>query len=304
MGSLPGLDHAIRTAAFAYLDRITTGGEQPVTWAELQRFTFSGQQVHLVSQQGIFKPKELDLPISIRTAPPRTDRDRPYADEETGEGLILYRYRGTDPNHHENRLLRAAMYSSTPLIYLRGISKGLYVADGAVVLDDEPSELAFLVQPLPLNSVAIGTATEERDWDAPARRHYLATVKRRTEQGAFRASVMNAYRSRCSICRLGHEELLDAAHIKPDSQGGPSIVTNGLSLCKIHHAAYDHHILGVRPDHVAEIRTDVLAEVDGPMLRYGLQAVHGQKLHLPRSQFKRPNPEWVEERYEAFRGAP
>jgi len=41
-------------------------------------------------------------------------------------------------------------------------------------------------------------------------------------------------------------------------------VPNGLALCKIHHAAFDMNILGIRPDHVVEIRTDVLEERDGP----------------------------------------
>jgi len=80
-------------------------------------------------------------------------------------------------------------------------------------------------------------------------------------------------------------------------------VTNGLSLCKIHHAAYDANILGVRPDHVAEVRSDILDEIDGPMLRHGLQAVHGTKIVLPTSATKRPDPQGLERRYEQFRAA-
>ena len=58
---------------------------------------------------------------------------------------------------------------------------------------------------------------------------------------------------------------------------------NGLALCNIHHAAFDASILGVRPDYVVEIRSDVLTEIDGPMLKYGLQASHGERLFVPRS---------------------
>ena len=60
------------------------------------------------------------------------------------------------------------------------------------------------------------------------------------------------------------------------------MVPNGLSLCKIHHAAYDRNILGVRPDYVVEVRSDVLLEVDGPMLRHGLQDIRGWRLQLPK----------------------
>jgi len=47
---------------------------------------------------------------------------------------------------------------------------------------------------------------------------------------------------------------------------GEPIVPNGLALCKLHHAAFDRHILGVRPDLVVEVRLDILREVDGPMV--------------------------------------
>ena len=48
-------------------------------------------------------------------------------------------------------------------------------------------------------------------------------------------------------------------------------VRNGLALCKIHHAAYDHNIIGINADYNIEVREDVLAEIDGPMLKHGLQ---------------------------------
>jgi putative restriction endonuclease len=79
------------------------------------------------------------------------------------------------------------------------------------------------------------------------------------------------------------------------------VVSNGLSLCKIHHAAYDANILGIRPDRVVEIRSDILREVDGPMLRYGLQELHGSGLIVPRRSEDRPNQAFLAERYETFK---
>jgi putative restriction endonuclease len=130
----------------------------------------------------------------------------------------------------------------------------------------------------------------------------LALVQRRTGQARFRESVLDAYASRCTLCRLRHRELLDAAHIVSYAEGGTHLVTNGMSMCTIHHRAYDLDILGVRPDGVAEVRADVLEEVDGPMLRHGLQEVHGVRIHLPRSAALRPSAEGLERRYERFRG--
>ncbi|HOX33642.1 MAG TPA: HNH endonuclease, partial [Spirochaetales bacterium] len=104
--------------------------------------------------------------------------------------------------------------------------------------------------------------------------------------------------------RLRHPELLDAAHIVPDSDDrGTPIVQNGLSLCKIHHAAYDHDILGVSPDFEVKIRSDILKERDGPMLLHGLQELDGTKIALPARASDRPARERLEFRYRSFLGA-
>lgn len=293
----------VRAAAFGYLDRVTAGGTRPIRWTALQEFTFAGERIHLASQQGIFKPASLDLPISIRTAPPRPDGTQPYADELDEHNFVRYRYRGTDINHRENQLLRAARDAGVPLIYLLGVAPGLYMAHGATVVDDDPSDLAFSVALTPVDSMAAGAPLDVQSISRVAQGHYMRLVRQRAAQAAFRVVVLDAYRRRCTICRLGHEELLDAAHIIPDATGGEAIVTNGLALCKIHHAAYDSNILGVRPDYVTEVRTDILEEIDGPMLRHGLQEVHGRAIQLPRSPQKRPDREKLERRYEAFRAA-
>ena len=71
------------------------------------------------------------------------------------------------------------------------------------------------------------------------------------------------------MCRLRHSELVNAAHILPDGHPrGFPIVPNGLAMCKLHHAAFDVQILGVRPDLTIELRKDVLRETDGPMLMH------------------------------------
>jgi putative restriction endonuclease len=98
-----------------------------------------------------------------------------------------------------------------------------------------------------------------------------------------------------------HREMLDAAHILSYAEGGTHHVTNELAFCKIHHAAYDSDIVGVRPDGVAQVRRDVLEETDGPMLRHELQEVHGLRLLLPRAPASRPAVEGLEKRWERFR---
>lgn len=134
------------------------------------------------------------------------------------------------------------------------------------------------------------------------RRYRDQIVKQRVHQPLFRAMVIDAYQRRCAVCSLNHAELLDAAHITPDSApGGLPATSNGLALCKIHHAAYDGDLMGIRPDLRIEVASSVLAESDGPMLRHGLQGFHGQQLmSVPTRRKDRPDPERLERRYVDF----
>ena len=172
----------------------------------------------------------------------------------------------------------------------------------ATIIEDHLESLTFGVMLVTMDVGAIGTINAAA-LDPATRRHYLALVQRRTGQARFRETVLDAYASKCTLCRLRHRELLDAAHIVSYAEGGTHLVTNGLAFCKIHHAAYDSDIVGVRPDGVAEVRRDVLEETDGPMLRHGLQEVHGVRLLLPRSPALRPSVEGLERRWERFRAA-
>lgn len=76
----------------------TNGGELPIAYSLLGGFSYDGQQMPLIGQKGIWKPRVLDLPISIITAAPNIGVEPPYPDEMTPDGRLLYRYEGTDPN--------------------------------------------------------------------------------------------------------------------------------------------------------------------------------------------------------------
>jgi len=295
----PRWQQAARLAAFEWVSSQTNGGELPIAYSILSGFTYDGQQMPLIGQKGIWKPRVLDLPMSIITAPPKIGVEPPYPDEMTPDGRLLYRYEGTDPQLWTNVGLRKAMEAGVPVLYLRGVVPGLYMAEGALIVEDDPARLTFTVYTAPLESVSAGLPL---DMDAASHRYYLRTVKQRVDQQAFRQAVLTAYRTRCAVCRLRHAELLDAAHIVPHADGGQAVVPNGLSMCKIHHAAFDANILGVRPDLVLEIREDVLEEIDGPMLRHGLQEMHGSSILVPTRHQLQPSSVALEQRYAKFRG--
>jgi putative restriction endonuclease len=267
-------------------------------------FHFEGVRVPLLGPPGIFKPSILpEMPLSLTTVPIVEGRPRPYEDRFSTNGLLTYSYRGTDPQHRDNVGLRLAMVRESPLIYFHGIVPGLYEAAWPVyVVGDDPTSLSFTVAID--DRVAIGTQFEMHDPALViARRRYITTVvQRRMHQQEFRVRVLRAYRQCCAICRLRYEELLEAAHILPDGHPrGEPIVPNGLALCKLHHAAFDAHILGVTPDLKIELRADVLKEIDGPMLQHGLQGFQGLLIGIPRQQDLQPKRDFLAERYELFR---
>ena len=207
--------------------------------------------------------------------------------------------------HRDNVGLRQANESkSIPLIYLHGIVKGRYVAAWPVfIVNDNPGSLTFNVAVDEKRERTFTNNPQIQDDATVVRRRYAtAAVLVRLHQRTFREKVLNAYRHSCALCRLKHDSLLDAAHIIPDSEdSGEPLVSNGMSLCKLHHAAFDQNILGISPDFIAEIRTDILDETDGPMLRYGLQEVHGVRISLPRKQEDKPNRDALAERYRRFK---
>jgi putative restriction endonuclease len=88
-----------------------------------------------------------------------------------------------------------------------------------------------------------------------------------------------------------------------DADEGEPVVTNGLALCKLHHAAFDRYFVGIRPDYVVQVRRDLLDEKDGPTLVHGIQALHGTRISLPKRLTQQPDRPSLEVRYEAFKRA-
>lgn len=294
----PLWDTKVRLAAFEWLEAVQDSADNPLPRSLLQQgFHLDGQRIPLVAPNGIFTPRGCDYPLSITTI-----ADGPYHDRFEDAHRLAYSYRGTDPQHRDNVGMRNAMQHNVPLVYLFAVSKGWYQAVKPVyVTADSPQTLTFTVMADVSGDFASSLPLEEPPQTELRRRYVTATVQQRLHQSAFRERVLKAYRVHCAMCRLKHRELLDAAHIISDADpDGLPRVANGLSLCKIHHAAYDRGILAVRPDYVIEVRQDVLMEVDGPMLKYGLQALHHSELLLPRKPEDRPSIEALERRYNAF----
>ncbi len=300
-------DTRIRLAAFKFLEEQTAIHGEVLPRSLLEKgFLFEGDRVPLISPQGIFTPKVMEIPLTFCTVPPTLRKARPYEDEVGADGSILYKYRGADPQHRDNSGLRRAMKKKVPLIYLYGLVPGQYrPVWPAYIVDDDPKRLTFRVLVADRSVIQDSSSRQAQepdlDWD---RRYVTKQTQVRLHQQSFRYRVLRAYHESCAICSLRHPELLEAAHILPDKHPeGQPVIPNGIAFCKLHHAAFDQNIIGVRPDYRLEVRRDVLEEEDGPMLRQGLQAVNGQDLHIPRPAEFQPDRHRLEIRYEQFRKA-
>jgi putative restriction endonuclease len=108
------------------------------------------------------------------------------------------------------------------------------------------------------------------------RAYQTRDARYRLHQQRFKLEVMRAYRGRCAIC---------------------------LALCAIHHLAFDRNLLGIDPGGVVHIADRLLREIDGPMLRTGLQGFHGEPIAVPRRPEDRPDPLRLESRFEWFLSA-
>jgi putative restriction endonuclease len=296
-------DLQVRLAAFNWLsEQVNLHGDVFNREVLLQGFQFQGQRVPLISPSGIFKPKILEFPLSITTTV-KGPYDDNYLEKD---GFLHYRYRGEDLNHRDNVGLRKVFERNLPLVYFHGLQPSKYLAVYPVyIVGDDPNKLTFHVSvddPLPAFTYSESNLSHQIAEVSDARHAYItSTVKIRLQQRSFREKVLDAYQSQCAFCRLKHRELLDAAHIIPDNlPEGKSTIENGLSLCKLHHAAYDSFMIGVSPDYVIHVREDILEEEDGPVLQHGLKGLHNSRLILPSSRSHYPNRDALDWRYSRF----
>lgn len=297
----PADPRAVRVAALEWIRQVTLDGELTVTRGQLAGdFMVGGVRFPLVDRgRGIRKPAGWDAALSITTSVPKSGRARPYDDAEGLDGLHRYKLRRDDGGFAENQGLRVALEQRLPLIWFYGIAPSVFQAIFPVYLVAEEPELEQFVLALTEDQRAVTPGSVVED---TLRRYLVSQTRRRLHQPVFASQVMAAYDTHCAVCNLHHRRLLDAAHIIPDTQpGGEPVISNGLALCKIHHAAYDHNVLGIRPDHVVQIHHRLLEEIDGPMLRHGLQEHHGRSLmRLPNRRTDRPDRERLAHRFDQF----
>lgn len=293
-------DEMLRGACFASLDVLCAqfGEDVPYRGGLDRGFPHGGLRVPFLSpQKGIYRARAQSGPAALSI---NTSSNSPYDDEQVPEGF-LYAYRTGEIGQPDNRALREAFVLQVPLVYFVATRPGWYRPIYPVfIIDDDPAGRRVLVSP----GRIVGPLDEPEPVlveDPIERRYAVRETRVRLHQARFRGRVLVAYANACTICRLKEGRLLDAAHIAGDlEEKGEPIIANGLSLCSIHHRAFDQDLVGVAPDYRVHVSTRLLHDEDGPMLDL-LKTAHGHAIELPARRAWRPDRARLAERFERFR---
>jgi putative restriction endonuclease len=307
MATASDRDQQLRLAAFNAVKALTAVRGELSSNDLKAGFEFGGERIPLVNpQRGIFKPQQMQFLLSIRTVYPRSGARIWYDDQRQvhrqiyeGDDAVNYAFMGQNPDAADNRWLREAMENRIPVIYFLGVAPGMYQAIVPAYL------IGWDARSLKAR-VAFGTpAPDALDYPATAgeRRYALREVKQRLHQASFREAVIAAYAGRCAVSGLPEQRLLDAAHIIADKNEplGQPVVPNGIPLSKIHHAAFDAHLIGIDPDFRIHAADRLLRQNDGPMLEM-LKTLHHASLHLPARKRDWPDQDRLALRFDEFRG--
>lgn len=295
-------DAELRNACFLELNRLQQLHTFDIPYRTvLERgFSHGGSQVpFLTPYKGIFRARAQTGPAALSI---NTSTRSPYRDRVTADGWI-YSYRAGAIDQPDNVALRAAHQLKTPIVYFHATAPGYYRPLYPWYVDeDDPVEGEVHVTPGQV--VSLGLSGVAARIDDPLERQYVfRTTRVRVHQDQFRRLVLPPYDTRCAMCALREERLLDAAHITGDAEEtGEPVVSNGLSLCSIHHRAFDRDLVGVTPDYEIRVSRSLLDDDDGPMLDL-LKGFHLQRIYVPTQRSARPDRDRLAARFERFSAA-
>jgi len=130
------------------------------------------------------------------------------------------------------------------------------------------------------------------------RRTVLAQIFRKYRAADFRRRVLGAYSNRCAFCGV-QLELIDAAHIIPVvAQTSTDETTNGVALCKLHHAAFDRNLVSFDERYRIEISDSEVSRLKEANLIGGLKEFKRcirTAIIMPNDRRDYPSPKYIAE---------
>ena len=268
------------------LDRLREGFEH-----DGQRMSFGSfyKGIHRsTAQRG---PAALTLTTSFKD---------PYADAfDTAGGSFTYAYRAGALDQADNRALRAAFELQTPLVYFRALAPGQYwvVAPMFVTADDPAARMVVLEPGLPVQDMQPGglvsppTCAPTR----PARRATGCT----SSASSSTSCAPTATAARSARCASASSSRPRTSSPTPRPRASPRWST--ASRCARSTTSRSTATCSASTPRASSTSPDrLLREIDGPMLRTGLQGFHGGSIAVPRRPQDRPDPHRLELRFERF----
>jgi putative restriction endonuclease len=116
-------------------------------------------------------------------------------------------------------------------------------------------------------------------------------ARRRLGQGGFRILVTDTYDRQCAVTSEHTLPVLQAAHIKPVSQGGEHLVSNGLLLRSDVHTLFDRGYVTITPDLRFRVSRRLDEDWSNGKIYY---ALNNQRINLPRDHSCHPDAKTLE----------
>lgn len=154
------------------------------------------------------------------------------------------------------------------------------------LVQQKPEKYRFFEQGVGLSESQLQVENSE---DASPRYRERVLSRVRLGQGAFRVMITEAFQRKCAVTGERTLPVLEAAHIKPFSESGPSTISNGLLLRSDLHKLYDAGYLTVTPEYRLEVSPRLREDFDNGKIYYEM---HGRPLVVtPNLERDRPNRE-------------
>lgn len=274
--------------------------------AEIRKgFRIDGESILLENQvKGIFKPRQMKKGVlSIKTTKPRDGLVNIYSDQLKDDGFYHYSLQTGNPRTGSNQYLWQSKELCQPFIYFHAVAPAVYKALWPCFIKEIFPEKGYSV-------VSVGKVSQskrnDREFeytiaDEIESRYLVRESNFRLHQASFRHNVLKAYQNKCSITGLPIPKLIEAAHIISDKEIGPmQTVSNGIALSRLHHKAYDSHMLGIDPDYKIHLGREFERLERSDVISNYFIIYKGTKISIPNSNQLKPNKDYLARRFESF----
>lgn len=292
-------------AAMQWFESRRIAGHELFTHQDLMEgMMWHGHRIALTHQtQGIWRPQGFDAAFTFKTVARSPNKEAPYEDRIDADGLLRYKFADSPSKNWTNDAMINAAQQNYPLAWLIGVRPGnilYYYARFPVYIERvDHRRREFIVS---IHETVLGhTGISNQEPPMIERKYVSRWTRARVHQHDFREHVISAYDISCAICDLPHAQLLEAAHIIPDSENsGIPEVSNGLALCRTHHTAYDRNLIGIDPDHRIHV-AERARKLEKDTRRISLTPFNRRALsHVPKNKKLHPDQGRLHSRFINF----